>query len=479
MVDDSSGEQRPSESSRASLRRRISPSSWVAVAGRLRCIRLEFLYLALVLVWGSLMVLIVPPFQVPDEAAHYYRAWSVADLQLTAQSGLLVDLPENVATLPSRIGSNVMDWNTNRYSLKAARPLLSESISPTHRGQLTTAAGYGPIGYIPQALGIDVVRIFGHSPLLGMYLGRLFNLVTAAIIVFFAIRLVPFGKALMALVGLLPMMVAQMASLSADGLALSGALLFIALVLLLSQKDALTTRHVLWLSVAAAILLNAKSGYAVLALLVFVLGPSQLGGIKRYAVCAGSVLLAAFATSGVVMLLTPKASSEFLAAAGIKGIDQGAQLSFVINHPYAFLKVLYQTFDIGATSLANETYGVLGYLTVALPYIGMFCMGWAAVMFLGRDEAVDLTMRQRLVMLVTGGALTGAMAFALYLGWSPVASGVVLGLQGRYFIPVAALGLFTIYGIRLRHEWAPAVVMVVVVIVAAVTTLGAVLNFYY
>jgi hypothetical protein len=44
---------------------------------------------------------------------------------------------------------------------------------------------------------------------------------------------------------------------------------------------------------------------------------------------------------------------------------------------------------------------------------------------------------------------------------------------------VAALGLFTIYGIRLRRQWAPAVVMVVVVTIAAVTTLGTLPSVYY
>lgn len=480
MVDDSGAEPRPSEGApEPPPYARIDAFFQAALAGRCHGVRIEWVYLVLVLIWGSLMVLVVPPFQAPDEAAHYYRAWSVADLQLVAHSGRTVDLPENVGNLPKRVGSNVMDWSANHYSAKTAWSLLSERISPTHRSQVTTAAAYGPIGYVPQAAAIEFVRVAGHSPLLGMYLGRLFNLIAGAIIVFFAIRLMPFGKALMALVGLLPMTVAQMASVSADGVALSGALLFTAIILFLSQKEALTTKHIVWLGIAAAILLNAKSGYALLALLVFVVVPGQLGGIKRYAVCVGSVLVAAFAISGIVMVLAPETSSASLVAAGIVGIDQGAQLSFVASHPYAFLKVLYQTFEAQAVPLANETYGVLGYLTVGLPYVGMAAVGLAAVLFLGREEPVDLTSRQRIVMLLTGGVLAGAIVLALYLGWSPVASKVVVGLQGRYFIPVVALGLFAVYGIRLRRQWVLAALLVVVVTVAAVTTLATLLNFYY
>jgi len=123
-----------------------------------------WLYLVIALTWGLAMALITPPFQVPDEDAHYYRAWSVAQLELVAEPGWVLTLPDNVATLPERLGSSVVDWNTNRYSVRAARDMLWEPIAPTSRGQATAAATYGPIGYIPQAIGISVARVLGHSP---------------------------------------------------------------------------------------------------------------------------------------------------------------------------------------------------------------------------------------------------------------------------------------------------------------------------
>jgi len=468
----------PGEMVESTLKRKLSPGC-VALGARLDRIRFEWFYLVVALVWGVAIVVVVPPFQSPDEPAHYLRAWSVANLQLVSSPDQTVTVPENVASLPDRIGSAMIDWRTNLYSPRLARSLLWERISLRRQEQYTSASGAGPVGYLPPAVGIAVARGIQHSPLLGFYLGRACNLLASVIIVFFAIRLLPFGKPLMVLVGLFPMTISQMASLSPDGLALSGALMFVALVLSRAQKEAVTTRDVVWLGLAATVLLNAKVGYAVLAMLVFVLAPRQLGGFKRYATCTGFVLAAAFAVAGALFLTAPAASTASLAKLGVTGVDPAGQLSFVTHHPYAFLKVLYATFETYATPLAQQTYGVLGWLQVGLPYVGMLLVGLAVVLFLGQTESVGLVAWQRFVIILTGAAFAAEIGLALYMSWSAVASPVVVGLQGRYFIPVTLLVLLGIYGVRLRTQRAAILLMIGVVAIVILTTLRALVKFYY
>jgi len=433
-----------------------------------------WLYLVIALTWGLAMALITPPFQVPDEDAHYYRAWSVAQLELVAEPGWVLTLPDNVATLPERLGSSVVDWNTNRYSVRAARDMLWEPIAPTSRGQVTAAATYGPIGYIPQAIGISAARVLGHSPLLALYFGRFLNLCASAMIAFFAIRMVPFGKPLMALVALLPMVVFEAASLSLDGLALSGCFLFLAIALRLSTRPFLRTADLVLMTCTATVMLNIKPGFVALVLLIFMLRPRQFGsGRRRYAVWVISTLAAAVGLSALLMLVPPH-----LASLGINGVDQSGQLAFVLQHPWAFTKVLYRTFDLMLLILAQEGYGVLGWLNVGLPVVGMCGMVLAAILFMGYQETVRTTHWQRLVMCATGVVLACVVSLALYTA-SPVAAPAVGDLQGRYFIPVLALGLFAIYGIRPRRERAILLILVAAVGVAAVTTIAALLRFYY
>ena len=85
-------------------------------------------------------------------------------------------------------------------------------------------ANYGPIGYLPQAAGIAVGRLFGAPPLICFYLARLANLLVAVTLLFFAIRLAPFGKQLFVLMALLPVTMMELASVSSDALTIAGAI---------------------------------------------------------------------------------------------------------------------------------------------------------------------------------------------------------------------------------------------------------------
>ena len=462
------------------LRRAVQPV--VGSGGAWDRITVAHAYLVFALLWGTVMVFLVPPFQVPDENAHYFRSWSVAEFQVLARRDKVVTVPENVAKLPDRIGSAVADWSTNHYSPRSAQALLweplSSRLSETSTG-VASAGTYGPIGYLPQAFGIEFARLIGRSPLLGFYLARLFNLVASVLIVFFALRLIPFGRPLVALVALLPMTVAEMASVSPDGLALSGALLIIALVLNLSRRRDLSMKNMLVLGVAAALLLNAKPGYAVLSLLVFMLAPRQLGGARRWLVGVLAVLAAVFGLAAVLQAVAPPISFAALAAAGVVGVDPATQLHLVLSNPIAFLQVLAATFAASWTSLLGQTYGVLGWLTVAMPTVGLLTAALAGLLFLERDEVVPTTPWQRLVLGGTATVLVGELSVMLYLSWTAVGAPTIDGLQGRYFIPVVLLGLLTVYGIRMTRRRTVVAVLLASALVFAVTSLWALARFFY
>ena len=455
-------------------RRLVGPIRRVRVAGKRWWDHLTIprLYLAVALVWGLVMVFLVPPFQVPDEPNHYFRAWSVAELQLLARDDATVTLPENVASLPERLGSAVPDWTTSHYSPADARRIVWEPLSPkTTQARLVTV--YGPLGYVPGAAGIELARLLGHSPVLGLYLGRIANLAFCVLIVFAAISMLPFGRPLMALMALLPMTVAEMASVSADGVALSGALLVTAMVLNFSQRDRISARDLMWFGVAATLLLNAKPGYALMAFLGLAFLPRQLGGMRRWVVGECAVLAAALGVAAILLVVSPPVPGPFA------GVDLSAQLRLVVQDPLFFARVLLATLNANAFFLAQGTFGILGLLSVALPVIGMLLSALVIVLFLGSQETVPTSLWQRCVLAGTGAAVSGAICLALYMQWTVVGAPVVNGLQGRYFIPPLTLGLFALYGIRLTRQRTIVAILLVVVIIFAVMTIRALVGFYY
>jgi uncharacterized membrane protein len=442
--------------------------------------RLDYLYLALALAWGLVLVFLMPPFQNTDEVAHYYRAWGVSAGQILARRDATVTVPKNVAELPVVFDYAAVAQAQRHYSAGPISRSLGERLSATKVDVVSSAAGYSALGYVPQAFGIDLVRWTGRSPLGALYAGRLFNLLASVAITFLAIRLLPFGKPLLLLVALFPMTVVQMASLSPDALTIACAFLFTALAVRLSQTARLGPRQLFLLGAGAVVLLNFKPGYVALALLLLLLSPSQLGSKSRYALFVGGSLTAAVLVTWVILRLGPDPQATLLVTAGpASGVSQSAQLHHVLAHPVAFLRTLSSTFGLMSMTYVKTMVGQFAWGGLNPSDAAVVAMGLGLVLCLGRNEPVMLTPRHRLVLAVSFVLTVVSVALGLYLVFTPVGAGIIKGIQGRYLLPVLPLGLLAILGVRLRRRWVLVGLLVVVVLIAVVSTLRALLYYYY
>jgi len=225
----------------------------------------------------------------PDEGDQLgFGHGALTDGQLTADNQGMITLPASFARTAD-LYTRLVAVGALPVSLEGQAGFSGyEDLfnSPGPSGTVSVAsrvASYGPVGYLPQAVGIGLGRLLGASPLTCFYLARLGNLLAAVALLFFAIRLAPFGKQLFMLVGLLPMTMFELASLSCDALTISGAMFFTALLLWASKRVTLRRVDVRargWRR--SALLLNVKPGYWALVLLVLLIRPAQLGGRIRY-----------------------------------------------------------------------------------------------------------------------------------------------------------------------------------------------------
>jgi len=443
-------------------------------------LRLESVYLLVALVFGVLFAILTPPFQVPDEPWHYLRAWSVAQGQVIAGDDLTVLVPRNVAELPGYLGSGMIDWSQNTYSVRSALGAMAQPVGSRDVRVFTSAASNGVLSYLPELPAIGIARFLGRSPLAALYGARLLNLLVGVLLTYFAIRLAPFGKPLFAFVGLLPMTIAQTASLSPDAVAIAGAFFFTALVLRMAVSARVGGAEIVGLALSGAVLLNVKSGYAVLGVLVLAIPVARFGSRKAYAAGVAATLGAAALVAGA-QFLTPPVNL----AASRRGIGPGfqgqpdTQMAFITHHPWDFAKVLLSTLDTQSLPLTKQVVGVLGWLTVALPETLIVAALLVLLVLFARQDTVILAWWQRCVL--AGGALLGALMVmsGIYVGWTPPLSSEVLGLQGRYFTPCIPAALLALYGLPMTRRFvAPAVVIGIVVVVALVSIAGLV-SFYY
>ena len=425
--------------------RRLWSRAYRAVSGW----RLEYVFLVIALVWGVVQVFLVPPLQVPDEGDHWFRAWALTDGQFTADRQGKITLPAGftrMADLYMRLVEAGLPVSLEGQAGFSSYADLFNSAGPP--GTISVASRvrtYGPVGYLPQALGVGLGRLVGAPPLTCFYMARLANLFAALALLFLAIRLAPFGKQLFVLVALLPMTMFELASVSCDALTIAGAIFYIALILAESRRTTLRRVDVGFVLAASAVLLNVKPGYWALVLLVLLVRPTQLGGRARYAAFVAANALLVAGAFVIVFLLT--ATEVRVQAAGAPQ----AQIMFILRQPMSFLGILWSNVQNGLGTWTSESIGVLGWLRIPLSPVAYVIVLVGGLGFsIGMKEEVSEGYWRRVLLATIGLVVFLTLAVALYAFLEPTGSGRVF-FQGRYLAPVWLLVLLSIYGLRFSN----------------------------
>jgi hypothetical protein len=455
-----------------------APGGWMRVRAVLARVRLEYVFLVIALVWGIPQVFLVPPLQVPDEEAHWFRAWAMTEGQITAGRDGTLTLPAGfgrIDDLYTRMAGSVGYLTVSldgQPGFSGYADLFNAPASGTVK-VVSRVANYSPIGYLPQAVGIGLGRLVGASPLTCFYLARLANLLAAVTLLFFAIRLAPFGKQLYVLLALLPMTMFELASASCDALTLSGAIFFTALVLWAGKHATLRAADVAAIVVAAALLLTIKPGYWAIVLLVLLVRPPQLGGRGRYwAFAGGSVAAVAGATLLIFLLSSTQAAVG--AATG-----PHAQLLYMSQHPLSVARIFWDNFQNGLLDWTLGTIGTLGWLTISLPQaFSLFVLVAGLVFFMGMEEETGLQLWRRAVLAGVAVVVFLTLAVALYVFLEPAGSPRVF-FQGRYLTPVWLLLLLSAYGVRFVNRYRRTLFIIAVLVVIMAENLHVLLSRYH
>ncbi len=378
------------------------------------------------------MLIFLPPFAAPDEPAHFYRAYQISKLNLTSHTtnegalgGIVLKIP------PNKLFSN---WKLTN----------DEFVS------FPNTAVYSPAGYLPQSTGIGLARTAKLPVGYMVLLGRFFNLLTYILLVFIAIRLVPFGKWVYCVIGLFPVAIQQAASLSIDGITIGLCFILIALLQkLFYQKNKITNQEIAWLLLlASGIALTKPNGLVLLIPLIF-LPKSLFINIKQKISIIGGAILAAvtsyFMWSEVIKLKHYNTNSS--QTIGLLNVNPSDQLSFILKSPIVFFKVLFKSFIFQGTGgdakpdfYLTSMYGYFSNFLYKLP-LSLLIMGYVLLFIVLITKEKDEKINTSYLLSQTSTFLLAILgvAVALYLVWTPVGAPQIEGIQGRYFIPFLPL----------------------------------------
>jgi uncharacterized membrane protein len=401
---------------------------------------LAWLVIGIVAVLG--MAFVTPPFQTPDEAQHYFRAYQISEGTMLAdvehgQSG--GHLPVSLQGFAEHfLGSVLLHGDRPVQPTPLARTLATPfpPLAPEQRAFINFSglSFYAPMAYASEALAINLARQAGVGSLATFYLARIANGMFALAILFCALRLLPFGRELIAFVALLPMAMSLYGSCSPDATIIATGFLFTALVFNRIGTGKWNARDTVIAIVCATTFCAIKPVYAPLLLLGFagvVRARDRAGFIKHQCV----VLLVSLAATVIWLRLAAPAMVPVKL-----GPNPPAQLVYILDVPLRY--VLAMAHSLRWNDFYYQQFvGRLGWLSIPLPMLAYLLPPVALLAAWGSQQRVP---EQRAALFITYGSMllcasVVLLLTALYLTWTPVGKFDVEGVQGRYFLPLAPL----------------------------------------
>jgi len=387
--------------------------------------------------------ILTPPFQTPDEHQHLFRAWQLSQGQLFAErrgaaAGGVLPYSLGQAALPE-VGSLKPHFDR--------RPIVRRPFAGSFGGGTPTQAAapdrfydfrgavvYSPASYVPQVTAVWVGKGAGLSVENIVRLGRLLNAGLALFLIYLAVRITPVGSSAILFVGLLPMTAAASASFGQDGLVIGGSSLLIAVGLRNALRRQPDLANLMIAGAAAVAIALCKIFYLPLAV---VGGQPLVDGKLQWrrlwpwlGMCAVAAAIAAVwlrANAGLVVAPWPDIPPA------------GARLGDALRHPMEFPDVLEHTYIDHGPVLLDSLFE-FGWLNVPSGSIAAFltAVGCGLVVIAGDPAATMLKWPTRAWLVVVAIASALLISIAAWIYGTPASMNSIFGLQGRYFIPLAA-----------------------------------------
>ena len=380
----------------------------------------------------------MPTFKNHDEYYHWLKAYEVSQgtLMTPQEDGVQGSMmPEGVSKVfPT-------DWTTLDY--QTMKKLLGVKLNEDNKGILNpeTATVYSFVQYIPQATGIALARLVTDNVYLITYGGRIVNMIFALLVLYFAIKLMPFGKKLLLIPAMIPIAIEGFTSLSPDAMTISVAFFYIAYILHLAfgDKEQLGIKEKAILLISSIVIALCKIVYIPLVGLILIIPKEKFKNqgnknkILNFCVIAGIAV--------IINLIWLAISSRYLST--FREGDSKIQVLLALQNPILYIQNVLYTFNLNGSNYLLSLFGAdLGWgelikLYSIVPYAFLGIYLFTAIT---DNELKDKFKRYQIVWIsLVVLAIVGLIFTSLYVQWTTVGQTSIAGIQGRYFLPILPL----------------------------------------
>lgn len=329
--------------------------------------------------------------------------------------------------------------------------------------EVSNTANYLPLAYLPGALGIGAARLAGAGPFVALHVGRLAQAAAYLALGMAALLAAPGRRALLLALLLMPMSLSLGAAIHQDGMLIAASALAAALI----ARAIHDGRFYGWGTAILALVIASKPPYLPLA--VAALLPWMIGRMTLRRCLAGGVVAVApallWSALAALVVTVPFGKPPYHPGSLWTGdpsvtlyaTDAAAQIRILLAQPSRLLMVPLRSAMEGIPFLTSEFVGVLAWLDLSLPRwaysLWFAALGCALAADLGQGGRTPTTRRPWLAPVAVVPCVLAAILLLYlvqYLTWTDVGRPTVDGVQGRYFIPIAALASL---GLPLLPRW--------------------------
>lgn len=408
-------------------------------------IPLEVAYIATMIIMGIIYNYIMPPLGVPDETSHLWKAYELSSKMMLQEpydeEGYLMvreDVYESITYLHNT--ASISGWYASFGEGNA-----DNVVTPGFRSTVSTKA---PYAYFAPAVGITVARILGCNGHVLLLMGRGFNMIALILLIALAIRIIPYGKSFYYVLGSLPEVIYLFNSYSYDGLNLALCMLIVAYFLYLYNE----AKEIGWKELGIFLLLlllmiPIKVVYIAFGLLLLLLPLKKVTISKKQIAIVGIIGIMG---AGIFLLINLPLVMTIIGTTNTT-VNNGTEetlitLGYVLENKQRSLLIYLNTI-LGNTNdyfscalgqiIGSERYSGLDYYVVPTWMQNVIVV----LMILGLEDTKNNKLPIGKKAVGWGAVIFTYMAVltSMFFAWTVIANTRIMGVQGRYFLPIFVL----------------------------------------